>query len=137
MLLQQFPVRLLLPVLLLLPMAAFAALAVWVYDDARHRGSDSPLLWAFAGVFSPLLVVYLLLVAVGHFQPRSAPPERRERLAGTLGFGVTAGFVLASVLSPPDPASQVLWLALSLTVTLPVAYLLTGRVGGDPRLQTY
>jgi hypothetical protein len=118
--------------LLLVP-TGFLAVAVWVYDDARDRGSARPTLWGVAtGTLPFVLPAYLVLVGLGRLGPRVSPPATRERAAGTYGFGALLAFSVASTFAPPDPVTQLLSVAVALVPALAVAYVLTGRVGPAP-----
>jgi hypothetical protein len=115
--------------LLLVP-TGFLAVAVWVYDDARDRDSARPTLWGvLTGSVPFVLPIYLVLVGMGRLGPRVSPPSTRERVAGTYGFGALLAFSLGLTLAPPNPVTQVLYVAVALALGLAVAYVLTGRVG--------
>ena len=98
----------------LTPVAAFGAAlfafvllatGVWVNSDARARGSSYPAVW---GVFAPLsgivLGYYLLWWRRG--RPRERPPDRVERAAATAVVAGLGGLVVGSLVSAPDPTSQ-------------------------------
>jgi hypothetical protein len=114
----------------LLPFVALVGAAVWVYEDARDRGRRSPLLLAVATVALPFFLPgYLLWLALGRLGARSSPPDRRERTAGTLGFGTLLAYLVGALFGPPDPVTQSVYALAALVPALAVAYVLTGRVG--------
>jgi len=119
---------------MLLPVAGLVAAAVWVYDDARDRESDAAGWLAAGTVLVPVVLPgYLLWVRVGRFGERSSPPGRRERTAGTVGFGVLLAFLVAAVAAPPDPITGTVYAVAALGPAAVVAFVLTGRVGPDGR----
>lgn len=111
----------------LLPLVGLAAAAVWVYDNARERGSDAPH-WLAAGtvLVPPIFPGYLVLLALGRVGERSSPPGRRERVAGTLGFGCLLAFFGGAVVAPPDPTTGTLYALVGLVPALAVVRLLFG-----------
>jgi hypothetical protein len=118
----------------LLPVAGFAAAAVWVYADARDRGHDAAGWLATGTVLVPFVLPgYLLWVGLGRFGERSSPPSRRERAAGTVGFGAVSAFLVAGVVAPPDPVTGTVYAVVAFVPAAVVAGVLTGRVGPSGR----
>lgn len=97
------------------------AVGGWVALDARSRGSDHPLFW---GVFAPLsgvlLLYYVLWVRRQH--DREQPRSRWERYAAVVAVAGLGGLVVAAVVLPPDPVSQMLFWPVAFAGCLPVAY---------------
>ncbi|TKX62098.1 hypothetical protein EXE48_05350 [Halorubrum sp. ASP1] len=113
----------------------WVAIGAWVNFDAHARGSDHPGVW---GVLAPLsgivLLYYLLWWRPG--RGRRYPPSRWERGAAAVAVAGPAGLVAASLVSPPDPASQLTVWPVAFAGCLPLAYLVVGRrfdaTGGSP-----
>jgi hypothetical protein len=97
------------------------ATGVWVNFDAHARGSDRPGFW---GVLTPVsgvvLVYYLLWWRRG--RSRRYPPFRWERVAATVAVAGPAGLAVGSLVSPPDPISQLTVWPVAFAGCLPVAY---------------
>jgi uncharacterized membrane protein HdeD (DUF308 family) len=102
------------------------ATGVWVDADARARGSSHPVVW---GVFAPLsgivLTYYLLWWRRG--RSREWPPSRSERAAATVVVAGIGGLIAGSLVSPPDPASQLAVWPVAFACCLPLAYWLVRR----------
>jgi len=116
----------------LTPLAAFGAalfafvllaLGAWVRFDARARGSDYPTVW---GVVSPLsgIVLFYYLSWWRRGRPRERPPGRAERAAATVVVAGLGGLVAGSLVSPPDPTSQLTVWPVAFACCLPVVYWL-------------
>lgn len=104
------------------------ALGSWITRDARARGSDAPRWWAAFAVLSGIgLAAYL--ATVGR-RARSTPATVGERLARNWAAVVVVAFVVGATLPPPDPVSQVLWVAPMLVGGAPIAVWLARRPGG-------
>lgn len=99
----------------------WAAMGAWVNFDARARGSRRPAIW---GVFAPLsgivLCYYLLWWRRG--RSREWPPGRAERAAAVVVVAGLGGLIVGSLVSPPDPASQLTTWPVAVAGCLPVAY---------------
>ena len=103
---------------------AFVLLAtgVWVNSDARARGSSHPTVW---GVFAPLsgiVLAYYLWWRRG--RSREYPPSRLERNTATVVVAGIGGLIAGSLVSPPDPTSQLTVWPVAFAGCLPVAYWL-------------
>ncbi|OYR73146.1 hypothetical protein DJ71_19770 [Halorubrum sp. E3] len=107
-------------------LAVLAATGAWVTLDARARGSAHPVAW---GVLAPVsgiaIACYLLWWRRG--RPRESPPSRRERTAATVTVAGVGGLVAGSLVSPPDPASQLTVWPIAFACCLPVAYWVVRR----------
>lgn len=101
------------------------AAGLWVARDARARGSDRPMLWSLASVFTPVGLPYYLFRRFRRngLGERASSPTRLDRLLATWTAATLAASFVGSVLSPPDPFSQLLYTLGTLCVTLPLAYL--------------
>lgn len=106
-----------------------ASLCLWVYRDARARGSDSPAGWAISvGVLAiPMLPWYL-------YRRRSLDGRRDadstfDRLLSTWVLAGLATFVLGIPLSSPDPFRQLRYWSVALPVALPLAYVFVAMGG--------
>lgn len=111
--------------------AANVSLALWVYYDATARGAEgaSRGVWA---LFPPYLLWYLF--TRDRLGPRHRPIEGREAIVGSTFVGLFLAVVLGSVLAPPDPFTQSLYVAALVPVGGVVGYLLIAR-GGYARLK--
>lgn len=109
-----------------------ASLIAWVYRDASARGSDSPAGWALAvfGLPIPFLPWYLYRRHTS-LSARTRPATTVDRLLGTWVTASLASFVVGTVVSPPDPFSQIIYWGVALLVTLPIAYVLVYQGGYD------
>ncbi|WP_434521063.1 hypothetical protein [Halorubrum sp. AS12] len=110
---------------LLLPVV-WVALGMWINFDSHARGSDHPGVW---GVFAPLsgivLVYYLVWWRRG--RSRAYPPSRWERSSATVAVAGIGGLVAGSLVSPPDPVSQLIVWPVAFACCLPVAYWVVKR----------
>lgn len=113
---------------ILLLQAGVLCFAYWVYLDATERTSDSAVVWAIGSLSVPLLPLGYLLYR-HRIGGRPEPASRRERVVGTLGLAVVSGFIAASMLTPPDPFIQAVYLPVYLSAALPVSYWLVWRHG--------
>ncbi|WP_066412900.1 hypothetical protein [Halorubrum aethiopicum] len=104
----------------------WAASGVWVNFDAHARGSDYPAVW---GIFAPLsgVVLFYYLLWWRRGRPRQWPPSRSERAAATVVVAGIGGLIAGSLVSPPDPASQLTVWPVTFACCLPVAYWLVRR----------
>lgn len=107
------------------------SLGLWVARDARARGSDWPILWALSSVFTPVGLPYYLFRRFRRngLDERATPPTRLDRLLATWAVATLLASFGGSLLSPPDPVSQLLYTVGCLLATLPFAYLLLYRGG--------
>ncbi|ELZ31554.1 hypothetical protein [Halorubrum distributum] len=120
---------------LLTPAVAFGAAlvlfvwlasGVWVNFDAHARGSDHPGLW---GVLSPLsgIVLFYYLLWWRRGRSRRYPPSRWERATAIVAVAGFGGLAVGSLVSPPDPTSQLTTWPVAFAGCLPVAYWAVGR----------
>jgi hypothetical protein len=105
------------------------SVGLWVARDARARGSDQPVVWALASVFTPFGLAYYLYrryrrAGIGR---RSSPPTTHERVLATWASASLASFLGSSVLAPPDPFTQILVAIALLGPLLPLTYVLVFR----------
>ena len=101
----------------------WAAIGVWVNFDAHARGSDHPAFW---GVFAPLsgIVLFYYLLWWRRGRSRDYPPSRWERASAIVVVAGLGGLIVGSLVSPPDPASQLTVWPIAFVGCLPVAYWL-------------
>ena len=107
----------------------WAAIGAWVNLDARARGSRYPAVW---GVFAPLsgIILFYYLLWWRRGRPREWPPGWVERAAATVVVAGLGGLVVGSLVSPPDPVSQLTTWPVAFAGCLPVAYwLVRARFG--------
>ena len=129
---------------LLTPAVAFGAAlglfvwlasGVWVNFDAHARGSDYPAVW---GVFAPLLGIVLFYYLLWWRRGRSREylPTRSERATAIVVVAGLGGLGVGSLVSPPDPVSQLTTWPVAFACCLPVAYWVVRRrfdtTGGSP-----
>ncbi|MFC7071689.1 hypothetical protein ACFQJ7_09590 [Halovenus rubra] len=101
------------------------SLGLWVIRDARARGSKQPYTWALVSVFTPVGLPYYL-----YKRYRNAGLKKREtttrldRVLATWASASFGAFLLAAILTPPGPFSQI---RVMLIVFLPGMYLLVYR----------
>lgn len=110
----------------ILLLVVFIAVGWWVALDARARGESHPLFWA---VFAPLSGVLLLYYVIWwrRHHDREQPPSRRERYAAVVAVSGVGSFLVAAVVLPPDPISQMLYWPVAFAGCLPIAYMLICR----------
>lgn len=126
-------------------LAAWVALGYWVYWDGQRHDIDRSGEWAVASlVFAPAILGYLWERRRSGTDPAdsgdasdesgAAPPgvtgrtaTTADRLAATVLAAVAPAFLLGSVLSPPDPVTQIFFVAGALAFTAPLAYALVYR----------
>lgn len=107
----------------LFAVGAGAALVAWVYRDATARGSDSPIGWAVAVLILPIpFLPWYLYHRSRSLEDRSGATSTTDRLLATWGLATVGAFVIGAVVSPPDPATQILYTPLVLIATLPLVY---------------
>ncbi|WP_096394332.1 hypothetical protein [Halorubrum trapanicum] len=120
---------------LLTPAAAFGAAlvlfvwlasGVWVNFDAHARGSDYPAVW---GVLAPLsgVVLFYYLLWWRRSRSREWSPSQLERATATVVIAGLGGLIVGSLVSPPDPTSQLTTWPIAFAGCLPVAYWLVRR----------
>jgi len=111
------------------------SLGLWVFRDSRARGSDQPLVWAFASVFTPVGLPYYFYrrYRQAGLGTRKVTTRADRRLAVWASASVSA-FLMSALLSPPDPLSQILYTLISFSILLPSVYLFVYR-GGYQRFQ--
>jgi hypothetical protein len=107
------------------------ALGLWVARDARERGSDQPVVWALASVFTPIGLPYYLWRRYRRsgLGDRAGPRSRTDRIVATWASAGLCAFLGGAVLAPPDPITQAVYGGGVLAVSLPLAYLLVYRGG--------
>lgn len=106
-----------------------ASLGLWVYRDARARGSDSPVGWAISVGFLVIPMLPWYLYRRRSLDGRHGADSTFDRLLRTW---VTAGlttFVVGSVVAPPDPFAHLIYWSAMLPVTLPLAYVFVSMGG--------
>ncbi|WP_226011217.1 hypothetical protein [Halomicrobium salinisoli] len=109
---------------LALALAASVGVAWWLYRDARTRGSDRPGAWAACWLlFSVAGLAHYLLVR-GRLDVDDLTAPSAAALVSTAVIGVSLAFLVAALLSPPDPFSQMRLALLALPAALPLAYAL-------------
>ncbi|MCU4716688.1 hypothetical protein [Halapricum hydrolyticum] len=120
---------------LLLFFAVLIAVGTWVALDARAHDSSHPILWAvFASIPPGVILLYYAFWWRRH-RDRTRPRSRRERYAAAVAVAGLGGFVIASLVAPPDPLTQLLVWPIVFAGSLPVAYWLLGR-GHRPESHT-
>ena len=104
----------------------WVAVGAWVNFDAHARGSDHPGLW---GVLAPVLGIVLAYYLLWWRPERSRryPPSRWERATAIVVVAGLVGLVVGSLVSPPDPASQLTVWPVAFASCLPVAYWVVER----------
>ena len=104
-----------------LALFVWLASGVWVNFDSHARGSDHPGLW---GVLAPLsgVVLFFYLLWWRRGRSREYPPSRWERSAATVTVAGVGGLVAGSLVSPPDPISQLTVWPIAFAGCLPAAY---------------
>jgi hypothetical protein len=110
----------------LLVLATAVALGYAVYLDATAREAPQAAGLGVAAGILAMPVVPLYLLGRGRLGDRDSP-ERTERLTRTVALGGLLTVVLAAVVSPPDPVTQLLVAAAALLPSFGIAYLLVGR----------
>lgn len=107
----------------LFAVGAGAALVAWVYRDARARGSPSPGGWALSVLSLPIpFLPWYLYRRSRSLDDRSSAVPTVDRLLATWGLGTIGAFAIGSVISPPDPFTQLFYTPFALVVTLPLVY---------------
>jgi hypothetical protein len=129
--------RLLLVLVLLYWLTMVGSLGAWVTRDARARGSDQPVSWALASVFTPIGLPYYLYRRYRRagFGERESPPTR-DRILATWASATLGAFLAGAIFSPPDPLSQIRYTLGGFLVLLPSSYLLVYR-GGYRRIRDW
>ncbi|SFR30347.1 MULTISPECIES: hypothetical protein [Halorubrum] len=104
-----------------LVLSVWLASGVWVNFDAHARGSDYPAVW---GVLAPLsgIVLFYYLLWWRRGRSREWPPSRLERATATVVIAGLGGLVVGSLVSPPDPTSQLTTWPIAFAGCLPVAH---------------
>lgn len=91
-------------------MAAAIGVAHVIYRDATYREvpGSYPLYWAVGSIVIPFIIIPLYVYYAPALGERTEPLTRRERWAVWLYGSVLASIVLGTLISPPDPISQIL-----------------------------
>ena len=99
----------------------WVAIGAWVNFDAHARGSDHPGFWGvLAPVSGVVLAYYLLWWRRG--RSRRYPASKWERATAIVVVAGLGGLVVGSLVSPPDPISQLTVWPVAFAGCLPVAY---------------
>ncbi len=104
--------------------AVWVTTGVWIVLDARARGSQHPELWAVSALVTGIALVYYLLNWRGTHD-RESPQSRRERYVLIISLAGLSGQILAAVVAPPDPITQLLLCPIAFVCCLPFAYFVT------------
>ena len=104
----------------------WVAIGAWVNFDAHARGSDHPGFW---GVLAPVSGIVLLYYLLWWRRGRSRryPPSRWERATAIVVVAGLGGLVVGSLVSPPDPVSQLTVWPVAFACCLPVGYWVVRR----------
>lgn len=102
--------------------AAGVGLLYWALRDASQRGSHWPAAWAAVVVLAAPVAVPTYLLVRSRLGSRTDPPSRAERLGASLGMGVLAVFIAETLVGPPDPYSQLLFVVPATVVVVPAVY---------------
>jgi hypothetical protein len=108
------------------------SIGLWVFRDARARGSDQPFLWAMVSVFffpplGPLYYLYRRYRRAG-FDDRTEPPTKSDRFLAMWANASFIAYVGAPIFSPIG-VTALIYTYIWLGVLLPVMYLLVYRGG--------
>lgn len=104
-------------------LGAGVALVAWVYRDARARHIESPGGWALAVVSLPIPFLPWYLYRRGALRDEHSDSHPTvDRLLGTWALGTVGAFAIATIVSPPDPVTQLLYTPVALVLTLPLVY---------------
>jgi len=117
------------------------SIALWIARDASARGSDRPRIWAIASVTTPIgLPYYFYQRFVGDGISDDRPPATgRERWIQTLGIASLGAVLVGTMLAPPDPVSQVWYMASTYVAGAPLAALVVfgrERRGRGPKAES-
>jgi quinol-cytochrome oxidoreductase complex cytochrome b subunit len=99
----------------------WVAIGAWVNFDAHARGSDHPGFWGVVAPVSGIVLLYYLLWW-RRGRSRRYPPSRWERATAIVVVAGLGGLVVGSLVSPPDPISQLTVWPVAFAGCLPVAY---------------
>ena len=117
-----FPSTIVFVLALALGLLGLISTAVWTYLDAKARGDSWAIPWGISAVLVfPVLLLYLLVR--DRLGERSHPPSRTQRVALVVLLGCLGTFVAGSVLSPPDPVTQLSTVVVLFPVVLAAAWL--------------
>lgn len=104
------------------------SIGLWVFRDARARGSDQPFLWGIFSVllFPPLGPLYYLYRRYrrASMSRRAEPPTKYDRFLAMWANAGTIAYLGGVSLSPPDIFAPIIYTYILLVVLLPIMYLL-------------
>jgi len=112
-------------------LGSIPALWYWARGEASARGVSTA--WTLVYMGTGVGALHYAFVRFGR-QDRDAPGSlsgRRERLAGTYVASLLVAQVLNTVLTPPDPITQVLTLPPLFVAVFAIAVLLVTRADGE------
>jgi len=84
------------------------AAGYWTHRDATVRGSERAGLWGAGAALLLVPVLPLYLYLRRRLGPRLEWGEH-DRLSGTVATALLAGWLVTTVIAPPDPYTQVRW----------------------------
>jgi hypothetical protein len=109
------------------------SIGLWVFRDARARGSDQPFLWAMISVllFPPLGTLYYLYRRYRRegIGCRAKPPTKYDRFLAMWVITGNVAYLGGAFSSPPDVFVAIIYTYIFLGILLPVMYLLVYRGG--------
>lgn len=99
----------------------------WVYADARARGSSVPALWAVS--FLPVVFVQVWYVGVYRRRnERVRPRTSGERWTAVAALAAVLSALVAGIVAPPDPVTQLVYWVPSFVAAVPVSAVLSRRL---------
>ena len=95
---------------------------IWVYIDAKSRGSSSAAFWSpFVFLITPLLLYYLLYYRRKIHRTRLR--TRSEKATAITALAATLSTLSVMIIVPPDPIVQIQRWCLSFIIAIPGSYL--------------
>ena len=78
-----------------------ACLALWVYEDAKVKSQQSPLLWVLVALLVPNLIGLIIYLLVGRTNKHMSSPGRYKRLAiaSALCFALGTGIFIGGIVN--------------------------------------
>jgi|GEM_PF-326931 len=112
------------------------SVGLWIARDASARGSDQPWIWALVCVTTPVglpYYFYLRFFGDGINSDRS-PVTGRDRWIRVFGIAGLVALLVGSAVAPPDPVTQIRYVAGTyVAVSALAALVVLGRSGRGKR----
>lgn len=108
-------------------LAGAVTVGLWVTRDARARGSSMPRHWGLAAVATPVGLPYYLYLRArsSRLEPRDSPRTQTDLALRAIAAAVVTAMLVATLLAPPDPMTQAIYLVATAVPLAAIALVAT------------